>query len=459
MGWMMVITMFVVAIKVPHLFLPGYWDEAWSYLPAVAAMKQTLPGLWPGVIDVGLYKGHPLLFFFLHGVWGHLVDALWWSKVLALGFSIGLLWQVYATGKRLFGEATGLWATAALAVHGMFIAQATLVLPEILLAWLVLLGIDRYWQQRYWATGLWLTAAVFTKESALALAAAVGIHFVVSRLLPLNNWLSKERWRQTFPLLLPAVLYGLFLIWQHQLYGWWLYPDHVDRMELSVGTFLHRMRHFADFCFTQYGMIVLLIPAILSLVVLLVKRQLKHASWLLFAAWLILAFWVFSALNFYSARYFLLLLPIILLSLTRLIASITTHQVARGAVIVITVGAIGLSAYTRKDSGDANPWHVQMIQLHDAAIDTLVTTAGKDELVATHFLMQINLTEPAAGYVTEASAFTNVEGWAKEGAQWFITSSIEYQAWMPDWEARYADQLWWADSNQVGWVKIYRPGL
>src|SRR6185295_19427051 len=51
--------------KFPFLSLPFFTDEAWSYAPAVWAMYQSHPCLVPGCIPVDLYRGHPLLFYFI----------------------------------------------------------------------------------------------------------------------------------------------------------------------------------------------------------------------------------------------------------------------------------------------------------------------------------------------------------------------------------------------------------
>jgi hypothetical protein len=59
----------VAIIKIPHLYIPHFWDEAWSYSPAVQYMFEHKLGLLPSALPAEYSKGHPLLFFFLSASW------------------------------------------------------------------------------------------------------------------------------------------------------------------------------------------------------------------------------------------------------------------------------------------------------------------------------------------------------------------------------------------------------
>ena len=74
--------LFVVIVKIPHLAVPYFWDEAWSYFPAVFKMYESGPGLLPGALPLWDAKGHPLFFFFLSSSWMRIVGtSVFWAKV------------------------------------------------------------------------------------------------------------------------------------------------------------------------------------------------------------------------------------------------------------------------------------------------------------------------------------------------------------------------------------------
>ena len=111
-------------IVFPHLFLPAYWDEAWSYLPAIHKMYETHPSLWPGTIPESLSKGHPLLFFFAESTWLRIFGpSLAAAKVLPLIITTALIIAIFLHGSKYFGVATGIASAFLLMANGMVIAQ------------------------------------------------------------------------------------------------------------------------------------------------------------------------------------------------------------------------------------------------------------------------------------------------------------------------------------------------
>src|SRR4051812_16040636 len=58
-----------ILFKIPHLYLPFYWDEAWVYAPAIKIMSQQGLSMLPGAIPVEYSRGHPLFFHFLGSGW------------------------------------------------------------------------------------------------------------------------------------------------------------------------------------------------------------------------------------------------------------------------------------------------------------------------------------------------------------------------------------------------------
>ena len=58
-----------IAVKLPALHYPFYWDESWSYAPGVKLMYLHGPSLMPNAIDLFYSRGHPLLFYASAASW------------------------------------------------------------------------------------------------------------------------------------------------------------------------------------------------------------------------------------------------------------------------------------------------------------------------------------------------------------------------------------------------------
>ena len=68
--WLLFLLIIVfILLKLEAMSLPFFWDEAWSYLPAIREMAEKGPSLLPGSIHTELYRGHPLVFYFLSSIW------------------------------------------------------------------------------------------------------------------------------------------------------------------------------------------------------------------------------------------------------------------------------------------------------------------------------------------------------------------------------------------------------
>ena len=95
----------LILFKLPHLYLPYYADEAWSYAPAIKIMAQNGPSLLPGAISADYTRGHPLLFYFLSSSWIRLFgDSNFSLHSFALLISVLLVLAVYFSGKKFLNK-------------------------------------------------------------------------------------------------------------------------------------------------------------------------------------------------------------------------------------------------------------------------------------------------------------------------------------------------------------------
>ncbi|HEY1895639.1 MAG TPA: glycosyltransferase, partial [Terracidiphilus sp.] len=176
--WMIFPVVFV-ALYASHftlMRLPYFWDEAGYYIPAAWDFYRT-GSLIP---TSTLTNGHPPL--------PSIYLALWWKasgflpevtrEAVLIVASAGLL-AVWALALRLHGSrAVAFWTLVLTGLYPIWFAQSTLAHADIFAAAFALWGLvyalpDR--DRKPWAAALWFTAAVLSKETAVAIPLALAM--------------------------------------------------------------------------------------------------------------------------------------------------------------------------------------------------------------------------------------------------------------------------------------------
>ena len=138
------ILLILVIFKIPQLYLPAFWDEAWSYLPAIMRMAERGPSLLPDPQTAELFRGHPLFFYALVSLWIKFFGTSFFAmRLLPLLVSMLLLIVLFYFSKKYFGRMIAATATLFLLIQAVFLAQSSMLLPEMLLALLSLLDPGR----------------------------------------------------------------------------------------------------------------------------------------------------------------------------------------------------------------------------------------------------------------------------------------------------------------------------
>ena len=175
----MVFPVIFAAVYASHfslLRLPYYWDEAGYYIPAAWDFFRT-GSLIP---TTTLSNAHPPL--------PSLYLALWWKlsgyypevtrEAVLLVASFGLL-AVWRLAQRVVGSGpVAFWTVVLTAVYPIWFAQSTLAQADIFAAAFSLWGLvyslpDR--DRRPWLAALYFTAAVLSKETAIAIPVTLGV--------------------------------------------------------------------------------------------------------------------------------------------------------------------------------------------------------------------------------------------------------------------------------------------
>ncbi|MBL7957770.1 MAG: hypothetical protein JNM49_07405 [Flavobacteriales bacterium] len=462
LGLLALFIAFVVA-KLPYLNLPFYWDEAWVYGKAVRAMAENGLSLLPSAVPPELSRGHPLLFHFLAAGWMKLFGGGFVAMHLfAMTASIALCLATYSLGSLIGSEWTGLAATSVLMVNEIFLAQSGLLLPEVLLALFCTLAIIGTLVRNKSLFLLAMSAALLTKESAIACLFAI-MAWLVIRLFETAN--SAERRQVALWLCIsfaPLACAGSFYVIQRIQLGWFLYPEHMSMLTWSASDIAYKARQIYHAAFENQGFVWLtyaiglaspvlarkapilsrfamalanitavkvlferwtlpdgldlaVVSACLAIFYFLLSHQLRTSSPRLNDAVTIsfvacVAFWAFTSLNFYTDRYLLALLPFIAVGAVGIlnwVGRIWSKRIADWLVIPFVAFAL-INIGSDNTVGDCRLAYRSGIAVHQEMAAYLESHRYYDEPIHGSFVDQYYLGDPDAGYLSGARVFTRV---------------------------------------------------
>jgi len=204
-------------------------------------MYERGPSLMPGAIDGELSRGHPLLFHFLASIWMKLFGS---SNFVMHSFSlfIALLFliAIYEVGLRMFDIRVAITALLLIAFQQVYFVQSSLVLLELLLAFLGFLSIYFYVTKKYVLTAITLTMLFYTKESGMVLGLVL---IVDATFLMFKKGIAlKDRLYNMLSLLIPVLLIGVFFLIQKKVSGWYVLPLYSNGLETSWDSYYEKIR-------------------------------------------------------------------------------------------------------------------------------------------------------------------------------------------------------------------------
>lgn len=215
-------TTLLVAVHLPYLTLPFFWDELGQFVPAALDIfregawipKSTLPNVHP-----------PGVMAYLAAVWkifGYSIPAT--RTAMLLIASIGLL-LAFLLAIRLARGTVGAPAFAAvvfLLASPIFYTQAMMAQLDMPAMTLTLAALLLFLEEQYAFCALACTALVLVKETGL------------STPLVFAGWLMYgRRWRQAAYFSAPAIALGMWLVLLHHATGNWLGNSEFARYNLS----------------------------------------------------------------------------------------------------------------------------------------------------------------------------------------------------------------------------------
>lgn len=308
-----------------RLFLPYVWDELGVYSRAALHMFHNNPSLFPESLPSDIGRGHPLILPFIHSVLFKVFGPYpFVAHFFNLMMGCAMVWVTYLTGKRYLSKNTGFVAALLLLIQPVFASQSVLLFPELPVAFFGLISIYFFLGSRLWISSLFATLALLTKESAIVLPAALIGSFISSKWIE-GKFFKLSNIKPLAILIVPYLVYGIFLLIQKYQMGWYFYPLHQGLISFKPDQLFHRSTELLNFLFNKQGRwswvsgIAVSFAAFASFRFFKIdfKLQMLTSQWKTSMALLIFVVFcsAFASLNYFLARYTLIMLPALCLLL------------------------------------------------------------------------------------------------------------------------------------------------
>jgi hypothetical protein len=394
-----------------------------------------------------------------------------------------LLSYYFTSLKKLFDANLALIVTAITIAQPNFFAQSAIALPEMSLTLWAVLTIYHFVVGNRAYCFLFGTLMMLTKESGLAIIAALMIYQFICFL---NEKITRTSIKSLIQNLLfaslPLFVFAGFLLIQHHQRGYYFFPEHMAMLKHDWEKFQDTLRHCYDILFDYQGRTFITwsflitfvlfykpIPLaircliVLSLMVcvkvffrfwhmpnwftlsLLVavttayyyfmhikySNNLKNGDRALALSFIVgVVYLIFSSLNFFTNRYLFILTPFTVLYLTYYIREsllFNPSMVYYWATVIIAIAVYnGLNYGTFQNGGDDSPKYIDAVKLERTMVNYMEQHHLQKNKVYCNFTMSIALKDKGAGYISLDTCFSNAGGILDTNTEYALYSNVDY---------------------------------
>lgn len=378
------------------------------YGPAVRLMAINGISLLPDALPVDLYRGHPMLFHTLNAIWLKIAgNTVFSAHIFNLLISCILIYVVYLFCKKFFNEQIGVAAAFVFSLQAVFLAQSTLVLPEVMLALFSLTALYFYLQNKYILYIIFSAAALLTKETGIAVIIACGIHYAYFKWDKRNSKFSYLKGMAK--MVLPVIPFIVFLLLQKKMQGWYFFPEHIGYISLDFKEVWSKfMTRYITFTFLLQGRNLLFFGLILSLGLLIYKKEkIPHVEILVALLIFILIYSLIGSLNFFSKRYILSNIPVFIVMSMGLAFTVFRNKfILWGFLAVYAVAQI--QYIEDKNNSDHTLGFADAVKANQSMVDYCLEKNMKNDSIAVFFIQARIMTDPLAGYIQKDEVFTKL---------------------------------------------------
>ena len=394
----------LILIKVSWLNLPFYWDEAWSYAMAIFDMANNGPSIIPGNTDDCFTRGHPLFFYFIASSWLVLFGKTVLSAHLfALLVSCSSLFIIHFCCRKFVSIKVANIVALSLMAQIMFIAQSTLLLPEVFLMGLSFLVFYLYLQKKWWYFIGVSFCLILSKETALVLFAVLFFDKIILQKLIYRSEYKYNIvfFKEIFFVVTPFLFFGIFLLIQKRNLGYFFFPSHIELMNLTFAEFVKKTAYISEWVFLRHSRWIWLCVAAVAIMFGIRKKifSVKEIHLFILLGVFIWGYILFSGLNFFIPRYILTLLPFSFLLFTLFIIKCFPKYIGILLLLVAILGNIFRGIWLSDGEMDTSRTFNQTILAHKEAVNFCESQQWHDKTINTGFLMHYYLEFPQLGYL------------------------------------------------------------
>lgn len=467
--WVLLLTLIVfIALKIPHLSYPFYWDESWPYASGVKHMFANGPSLMPGAIDGELSRGHPLMFHFLASLWMKLFGTSNFAMhTFPLFIAVLFMIAIYEAGLRLFDKRVAITALLLISFQQLFLVQSSFVLLEMMLAFLAFVSIYFYVTKKYVLTALSLTMLYYTKESGMILGLVLGVDALIG--LFSKQKTLKDKLYGILSLGMPVLAIAAFFIIQKQVSGWYVLPLYSNTFETAWYWYYEKIRAGVKVCFRddlrKYYFLLLvtlsvvaalrikkplmasmlialpivtllcsdsyhwllpnyitvsLLPAVLIFVVYSMFKVTDYHTpnqrkFVLLSIWLVILFIYYSAINMFHINRYLLIAFVPVMFVAAIYTVFIISKINAKLFLPFLIIMLGIEAYAyKKDTslGDIKLGAFDAMYVQQDLIEYVEKHDFYDKQIAVfEHLQYLHLLDNTTGFRTTDRPFLHVEKW------------------------------------------------
>lgn len=379
------------------LKLPYFWDEMGVYGNGVQYLISHEIGILPEVLPADISRGHPLLFFTIHAlVIQFFGNEFFVSHVFSLLVSSLTLVSTYLLAKEFLPKILAAGCVVLLLSQNIFLAQSSLVIPEMMIALVSTLAILNFVKKRYaWAI-LLLCFGVLIKESVILIAAFLGFVFLIKLI---KNGSLRLEMAQLLSFSLPLVVLLSFLFIQKMQQGWYFFPYHTEILQDGAFSgFFEKLEMHYTFLFFKQGRNQWLIAGLLGLLSLGFSKNKQKLLFLL--SFFIVNLLLFS-FAFYMDRYILYLYPIIVILIVQGVYFLSLQRKFVSILLVLVLASLSFAQI--QDSSfryDASLAYEDVVLAHQEAISYFCELDEKN--YDANFPINMSLWNSQLGYLNES---------------------------------------------------------
>lgn len=394
-------------MKWDALALPLFWDELGVYGPGILAMLDSGVGLLPSALEPELSRGHPLLFYAVFAGYSKLIGfSLLKIRLLAAFISIGLFGSVWWIGRKVLGGKYDWVPAMLLVVMPAVFVQSTLVLPEIMLSLFMLWGLYHIYQENWLWYAVFGSLAIMTKETGILLPLAGITYLVFSR--------EKPDWKSIGWLVIPILVFGIFLLIQKVQNGWFFFPYHTELISFNWNEISFKAGEMLHFLFVDQGRWLLSIVIVLTATLTIIRKKSFSLStihsWFLLSSILFVGMMCFTVLNAYMDRYLLVLLPLMALGFAGLAQELlllnVNKKLVRLSVLLPFLSFLLHNFYPSETfQYDIDRGFQEVVEVQQEATDYLMETVNPGDTVYANFPLYLGFQDVRFGYVDSLPDF------------------------------------------------------